>query len=187
MTLMALTYRFVEDSVLGNWQGKLFNITLDTSYPTGGYLIAPTKVQLGKTILGVQILAVNAAGSGIVQVSWDYANNKLMAFRVATFTPAGTVAAPTFTGAAHAHDMVFKANPAANAVTMAANSLRNATAGDLTVAGAGADGGIQNTTATGTNSVPAFTGGAQGQIAFAQVSNAVNLSAVTVRCLFIGR
>jgi hypothetical protein len=47
----------------------------------------------------------------------------------------------------HAHDVLFKANPAANAVTMAANSLRNASAGDLTVAGAGADGGVRNSTA----------------------------------------
>lgn len=49
--------------------------------------------------------------------------------------------------AAHAHNMIYKANPAANAVTMAANSLHNATAGDITVAGAGADGGIQNNAA----------------------------------------
>ncbi len=60
----------------------------------------------------------------------------------------------------HAHDLVFAANPAANAVTMAANSLRNATAGALTVVGAGADGGIQNHavlahTVTGTNPVVA--------------------------------
>ncbi len=61
----------------------------------------------------------------------------------ATMTHAQIVAAIT-DHAVHAHDLVFQANPAANAVTMAANSLRNASAGALTVVGAGADGGIMN-------------------------------------------
>jgi len=47
---------------------------------------------------------------------------------------------------AHAHDLVFKANATTNAVTVSTNSLRNASAADVTVAGAGADGGIMNTT-----------------------------------------
>lgn len=73
---------------------------------------------------------------------------------------------------AHAHDLVFKANAAANAVTMAANSLRNASAGDLTVAGAGADGGIANTT-------PADGPGAE-------VEDTKDLSGVTVRMIAFG-
>lgn len=179
---MALTYKFVEDSVIGNWEARIWNITLDT-YVTGGFLIAPSRVILGKTILGIWDLGCNGATSASVVPYWDYVAGKLMCFRAGV--PVGTVAAPTFTGVAHAHDMVFKANAAANAVTMAANSLRNATAGDLTVAGAGADGGIQNTTATGTNSAPAFTGTA-GQ-ALAQVANGVSLAALTLRICFIGR
>ena len=47
-----------------------------------------------------------------------------------------------FESAVHTHYLVFKANAAANAVTMAANSLHNASAGDLTIAGGGDDGGI---------------------------------------------
>lgn len=64
--------------------------------------------------------------------------------------------APT---AAHAHDLVFKANAAANAVTMAANSLRNASAGDLTVVGAGADGGIANNTVVAATAAAEYTNG----------------------------
>ena len=58
-------------------------------------------------------------------------------------TPANIVAALD-PHAVHAHDLVFEANPAANAVTMAADSLRNATAGALTVTGGGVDGGVQD-------------------------------------------
>ena len=47
-----------------------------------------------------------------------------------------------FESSAHTHDLVFKANAAANAVTMATNNLHNASGEDLTAAGGGADGGI---------------------------------------------
>ena len=60
-----------------------------------------------------------------------------------------------FESAAHAHDLVFKANAAANAVTMAANSLHNASAGDLTIAGGGNDGGIMAVAARPLTEVPA--------------------------------
>ena len=59
-----------------------------------------------------------------------------------------------FESAAHAHNLMFKANAAANAVTMAANSLRNASAGDLTVAGGGADGGIMSVAGRPLTEVP---------------------------------
>lgn len=72
---------------------------------------------------------------------------------------------PTNAAAAHAHDLVFKANAAANAVTMAANSLRNATGGDLTVTGGGADGGIA-------------TGGAITAAAAAEVANDVDVGEI---------
>lgn len=190
---MALTYTFVEDSVLGNWSGRLYNILLDSSYPTGGYAIAPTRIKLGKTILGVQILAVNAAGSGIVQISWDYANSKLMAFRVATVTPAGTA---IFTGSAlatHSHSL-WVATGATDAtgarVNAASNSLamNNAAAAIAGIpAASGAAGGVVDATGGTPAGTVAITGTATGQIAFAQVSNGVNLAAVTVRCLFIGR
>lgn len=59
--------------------------------------------------------------------------------------------------AAHAHDLIYAGGPAANAVTMAADSLANATANPLTVAGGSAvTGGVQNSAAlTGANPVVA--------------------------------
>ena len=90
----------------------------------------------------------------------------------------------------HSHDLIFKANAAANAVTMAANSLRNATAGDLTVTGGGADGGIAAITGgtpAGTNNAPAFTGTAVGAAALVEVANTTDLSALTgVKFMAIG-
>ena len=65
---------------------------------------------------------------------------------VPTAVPVGHAGADVAAHADHAHDLVFEANPAANAVTMAADSLRNASAGALTVTGGGADGGVQNQT-----------------------------------------
>jgi len=59
-----------------------------------------------------------------------------------------------FESATHAHNLVFKANAAANAVTMAANSLRNASASALTVVGGGADGGIMLVAAGPLTEVP---------------------------------
>lgn len=66
---------------------------------------------------------------------------------------------------AHSHSLIFKANAAANAVTMAANSLRNASAGDLTVVGGGADGGIA-------------TGGAISAAAGTEVANDVDIGTI---------
>jgi len=79
----------------------------------------------------------------------------------------------------HAHDLVFNANAAANAVTMAANSLRNATAGALTVTGGGADGGVQDQAipahvVTQPNDHPA------ADIAAALIHNAVDIAAALI-------
>lgn len=81
-------------------------------------------------------------------------------------TPAGTVAAPVFTGAAlaaHRHTVHFQTAAAANAVTAAANQLRTAAAAfDVVgVADSAGEGGVVDITAgtpAGTNSAPAFTG-----------------------------
>jgi hypothetical protein len=225
---MAITItKLEEDQLGGRIKAWVCNILLDNSYPTGGYAISPSKIGL-KTIWGFNILGVNAAGSGIVSVVWDYVNNKLMAFRVATFTPAGTVAAPTFTGTAPTSDLEL-ATPAFTGTgltaagqvitttdnqTMTLNQcagmwLISATGATppnlilsntavvgapavLTVQGsANTDAGaykiVKGVTPAGSNSAPAFTGTAQGQVALAQVSNAVNLSAVTVRAIVMGR
>jgi hypothetical protein len=193
-----LTLTKIDEDVWGRTLVKVYNIKLDNSYATNGY-----KSSLGfnahafglSAILGMHLIGLDAATSGVCLVSFDYTNIALMAFRTGTATPAGTVAAPTFTGdalAAHRHVLHFQTSAAANAVTAAANALRTAAAAfDVAgVANSSGEGGVVDVTGgtpTGTNSAPAFTGTAIGQKALAEVSNAVDLSAVTARFVVFGK
>lgn len=184
---MALTISNHKTSVFGNKRTSTFDVAFDSSYPTGGEPLSLSNLGLSE----VDIVLISQKSGYMLE--YDYTNKKVLAYRSAGFTPAGTVAAPVFTGSAlatHAHDLVFKANAAANAVTMAADSLRNATAGDLTVTGGGADGGIAAITGgtpAGTNNAPAFTGTAVSAAALVQVADTTDLSGLTgVRFLAIG-
>lgn len=198
---MALTFTFKDRNNAGKWIYTLYDVLLDNSYATGGYAISPGKVQLG-VILGAQVWgftgASTAATAAVANLIWDSVNAKLMAMRVATVTPAGTISAPTFTGsalAAHSHAL-WVATGATDAtgarVNAASNSfaMNNAAASVAGIpAASGAAGGVVDITAgtpAGTVSAPTFTGTAVGQTAFAQVSNAVDLSAITVRMMFFG-
>lgn len=158
----------------------------DSSYPTNGEAF-----DLGSW-LERGTLAVSMAPSAGYVFSYDLANEKIKAYLTATVTPAGTVAAPTFTGsalAAHAHALHLNegdvADGATTRVNAGANLLGANTGGDLAIAGvadtSGA-GGIVNITAgtpAGTNSAPTFTGSATTAAALAEVANATNLSSVT--------
>ena len=97
---MAITKTLVPDSsdVWGKHRVESYDITLDTSYPTGGYAISAANLGWSE-ITGVLELGGNSASGGYV-AKWDKVNSKLMMFRSGGFTPAGTVAAPTFTGTA---------------------------------------------------------------------------------------
>lgn len=84
-----------------------------------------------------------------------------------TLTPSGTIAAPTFTGSAlgnHTHNLLLKnaavADGATTRVNAGANLLGANTGSDITVTGAGANGGVVNASAgtpAGTISAPVFT------------------------------
>jgi hypothetical protein len=102
--------------------------------------------------------------------AWLLAKFLIPTFTAGAYTPAGTVAAPTFTGSAlgtHTHDLLLKnaavADGATTRVNAGANLLGANTGGDLTVTGGGANGGVVLASAgtpAGTNSAPAFTGSA---------------------------
>ena len=146
---MALSISNKKTSVFGNKRISKFDVAFGASYPTGGEALSLSTIGLNE----VDIVMISQKSGYVLE--YDYTNNKVLAYR----------------SPSHSHDLVFKANAAANAVTMAANSLRNASAGDLTVAGGGADGGISNS----------------AQLALAEVANATDLSALTgVRVLAIG-
>jgi hypothetical protein len=175
---MAITRTKIDEDVWGKTVVKWYNLLLDSSYPTGGY-----KSSLGfnaaafglKSILGLQVVGLNALGSGVVAIEFDYTNIALMAFRVATFTPAGSIAvtdgAVTVVGGGIGEAIGI--NPDTNAGVLSKAAATTRTIPQATF-------GIAATTAI-------LTGTAQGQVALAEVSNAVSLSGVTVRVRIEGR
>lgn len=160
---MSLTLTKIDEDIWGKTRIKWYNILLDSSYPTNGY-----KSSLGfrpaafglKIILGFAVIGFNAAGSGIVQVLFDYTNVALMAFRTAQGTVSGNVIVKGG-GIGEAIGI----NPDTNA-----GVLSKAAATDRTIP------------------ITTFLGGAViiAQGSLAEVANTTNLSAVTVRCRIEG-
>jgi len=190
---MALTFTPVYDAQAtnGRFRENIYDITLDSSYPTAGEAIAALDVGLntlyGLDIIGVSSVAGTAKTSEYVFV-FDFKNSKLQAFGSAGFTPAGTA---TFTGsalAAHRHVLHFQTSAAANAVTAAANQLRTAAAAfDVAgVADSTGEGGVVDASAGTPAGTVAFTGTAVAAAALAEATNATNLSTYVVRVKAVG-
>lgn len=179
----------------GDAKGKFVDFVIGT-YATGGLAVSPNSFGL-HSLLACFPVGGNAAAGGYVFI-YDTVNKKIVAYQSATLTPAGTVAAPTFTGsalAAHRHSL-FVATGATDATGARVNAATNSLAMNnaaATVAGiaaaSGSAGGVVDVTGgtpAGTNSAPAFTGTATTAAALAEVGNGVDLSAITVRLLGIG-
>ena len=164
---MALTFTLVKGSEVeaGRVRQRTYDITLDASYPTGGEAISGKDVGL-LTIYGMADIGGNATAGGY-KFHWDTTNSKLM-----VFTTGGS------TIAAHSHDLLLKdaavADGATTRVNAGTNLLGANTGGDLTVAGGGANGGVQNASLS-------ITGGAASEVA-----NATDLSTLTVRVTVTG-
>jgi hypothetical protein len=177
---------------IGNRRGVFATVTMSSSYSTGGDTVTAAAFGL-VTIDDIDILS---QPSGYV-LEFDKTNLKMKAYRTATLTPSGTVAAPVFTGsalAAHGHVLYVDtgATDATGArINAATNSLamNNAAASIAPIATAATPGGIVQITAgtpAGTNSAPAFTGAATTAAALAQVGSTTDLSAVTARVFVMG-
>lgn len=81
---MALTIAKVSggDYVIGNKKVRTRDITFDNSYATGGIACTAASVGLRQvTSAFCDGGAKNAAGTSLVPVRYDYANNKLQAYR----------------------------------------------------------------------------------------------------------
>lgn len=78
---MALTFTPVKGTEfeMGRLRGRIFDVALDTSYPTGGYSILGKDIGGLLEIIGVDFLGGNP-GSGVLIYQWDNTNNKLMVF-----------------------------------------------------------------------------------------------------------
>ena len=104
---MALTVSSVIPGVNGSKRTATFDVAFDASYPTGGEALAPGQV-------GLQVIesAVIERKGGYL-FEWDYTNQKIKVFSGggADITPAGSVAAPIFSGSAlgtHSHTVAAK-------------------------------------------------------------------------------
>lgn len=183
---MGMTFTLHEDLKypfgVGSHNEQLIYLVPDTSYPTGGYVYASSTVN-GLT-LGLSlrtIMAIIPIGGDTSAIGYELYQNfetqKVMILQTAGFTPAGTIAA-------HSHTLNFKnaavADGATTRVNAGTNLLGANTGSDIAVAGAGANGGIANTTTV-------FTGTAVSAGPAVEVPNATDLSALRFLVRIVGR
>jgi hypothetical protein len=159
------------EDVWGKLRVRAYDVTLDTSYPAGGYgaSLGFSAIAFGfgptGVIFGVLPIAYDADGP-LVVLGFDRVNKKLMAFRAGTVTPGGTISGNvTVVGGAIGEAVGI--NPDSNAGVLSKAAATNRTIPIATFLGA----------------APTFTGTATGQGSLAEVTAAVSLAAVTVRCL----
>lgn len=171
---MALSKTLVPDSedVFGKQRVVSYDITPDTSYPTGGY--AFTAANLGWSELkGMTVIGGNSASGGY-KAHYDTVNKKIMVFRQAGLTPAGTLSKPTFT---------VEASGAIGTNMEVGLSADSAAATFEGGTGITAQRTLTTTSPVGT---PTFTGTAVSAGALAEVAGSVNLSSLTFRVEFRG-
>lgn len=170
---MALTITLVKgsESISGRIREAFYDVTFDSSYPTGGEAILPKEFGLAN-IFGIQKAGGNSASGGY-SLNLDTAANKLMVFLSAGFTPAGTIAKPTFTVTKGAILASSELGLSADANTATVNN--NTIAATLTLLAANSPVGA-----------PAFTGTAVAAAADAEVANATDLSTLTFRVRVTG-
>lgn len=199
---MALTITYPSSDWLaniGSLQRADVTATLGT-YATGGISFTPSMVALSAFEGAPQFSAAGYA------FAWDASASKVLVYRSAGFTPAGTNSAATFTGSA-ASLTATSSKPTFTVKT--GSQVANGTVGlSADTAGAEVYGGTGITadrtltttspvgtptitpgayTPAGTNSAATFTGAAVAAGALVQVSNGVDLSAVTVSIVAVGR
>jgi hypothetical protein len=159
------------------------------TYPSGGVPL-PAKSYFRLSSISRMHLTGDSA-SGYVY-KYDYANHKITMYQTATVTPAGTVAAPVFSGSAlatHTHDILVKGG-ASGGIDEAVgvegtDSLAKDAATDRTIVGSASatKGGvvaITGGTPAGTNTAPAFTGAATTAAAMAALGTGVAPAAITL-------
>lgn len=147
----------VETGLLKHLRYDLIDVTLSNSYTTGGEsVVVPPSAKL--------VLVEQPAG---YHARFDRSSEKLLMYRVAGFTPAGTVAAPT----------INITGGAAGTVPIGISSDADGAALSKTAA----------TSRTGITGVqaPGFTGTAVAAGSLVEVAAGVDLSAVTVRLLLV--
>jgi hypothetical protein len=80
---MAASVVLDSKTVMGNQRVRVFSLTLDNSYPTGGYAISTDQLDLPNGI----VRYLNASVPGY-SANWNYSTGKLQLFRQTAATSA---------------------------------------------------------------------------------------------------
>ena len=167
---MAISKTVVPDSedIWGKHRVKVFDITLDSSYPTGGYSLTATDLHWSQ-LDSVEVISGNSASGGYV-FNWDTVNKKLMAFYgAAGATPAGTISG-NVTVVGGSIGEAIGINPDSNAGVLSKAAATTRTIPIATFLGA----------------APTFTGTAGSAGGLTEVGNGSSLATVVVRARCIG-
>lgn len=79
---MALSNSRVTRTTIGNKKLAVYDVTFDSSYPTGGESLTASDLALKKIeSVSCDGGAKNSAGTSLVPVRYDYTNSKLQAYR----------------------------------------------------------------------------------------------------------
>lgn len=159
------------------------------TYPSGGVPL-PAKATYFRLNSINRMHLLGGEGIGYVY-KYDKTNHKIRMYQTATLTPAGTVAAPAFTGSAlgtHTHDIKIIGGISTIDEPVGVegtDTLGKDAATDRTIAGSASatKGGVVAITAgtpAGTNSAPAFTGAATTAAALAECGTGVAPASVTL-------
>ena len=169
---MALAFAKVYDAagIHGTVRETFYDVTLDSSYPTGGEAISAKDVGLS-TIYGLEVLGsslvAGTAPTSRYTFSWDFKNGKLQAF--ASATPAGTIGG-NVTVVGGGIGEAIGINPDSNAGVLSKAAATNRTIPIATFLGA----------------APTFTGTAGTASPSSEVANATNLSTYVLRIRTVG-
>jgi hypothetical protein len=75
-----VTNKIVQQAVsFGNLRARIVDVTLDSSYVTGGYAVTPAQVSLAE-IYGATVLGNDAAATTSPVAIWNQSTGKLQAF-----------------------------------------------------------------------------------------------------------
>jgi hypothetical protein len=151
------------------------------TYPANGVPL-PTKSKFGVDYSVKFMHIMGPPATGYVY-KYDSTNHTIRIYQSAGFTPAGSVAAPAFTGSAlgtHTHTHTLTNGTAGAAVTFSTDHLEATGGGTLTSSATG--GG----TPAGSNSAPAFTGNAVAAAPMVELGN-VAVAATTLTVMTVGR
>lgn len=176
---MAVTVTATKKGVFGDLKYFLGTVLLDDSYVTNGEPL--TAADFGFPTTNVFVTPV--ASAGYVPV-YDYTNSKLIVYRSAGFTPAGSNAAPTSTKPT----FTVEASGAIGTNMELGLSADAASATYEGGVGITAQRVLTTTSPVGTPTIgaPAFTGTAVAAAALIEVANAVDLSLITFRVFALG-